>query len=264
MHPALPQGTRIGEIHVNPFHGAIEIRRFYLCQAGVPWMRVDSLRVDVHTLGLLTGAAKIERIALDDAYLRVERLAEGGFDLGIPGTGDAAGPEDRPPADVTLNEVTITDLKIDYRDGDLNSAIAVDRLQVGKYSLSADRQQMPIELDLSWDGEPIAGEFDIRLATGRVGAAGELTTGALDLVRAQRLARIEPQAIGDVSIDGRLEWDGERARPDGALAASRLAHRIGGRDVLVDGLQAPAFNLVLALSPMLEVDFVTERPMTAL
>jgi hypothetical protein len=159
--------------------------------------------------------------------------------------------------------VDVSGVRVEFRDGDQRSVVEVDRLKVGQYTLRSDDQVVPVALDLHWDGRPIAGSFEVRFDGGTPGVAGSLVTGLLDLAQAQRLARLEPQVIGEVEFDGRVAWDGDRAEVEGTVAATRLQYQIGGRGVSIQTLAMPAFRLDLDLEPGLEAELHIEQPLTA-
>lgn len=251
LHPALPKGTRIGEVHLNPLRGAIEIRRFYLRDEGVPRMRVDRLLADVNTLRLFTGTVEVERVTLSDAYVLVERRPDGGIDLGLPDFGGDSEPSEGPPPDVAIDRISIDDLTIDYRDGDLRSQARVRKLNVGKYSLQSDSQEIPVSWELMWDEQQIEGAVDVRVEGDRIEVAGRLTTDPLDLERAQRLARLDPQVIGRLGFSGEIGWDGRLATADGTLVAPDLKYQVAGRTITIDRAESPGFSMALQLEPTL-------------
>lgn len=252
LHPALPKGTQIREIHVDPVRGAIEIRGFYLRNEGVSRIRVGRLVADVNASRLFTGQVEVERIALSDAYVLVERRPDGRFDLGLPEFGGAdSEPSEGPPPDVVLDEFTIDGLTIDYRDGDLTSQAVVNKLVVGKYSLQSQSQVLPISWDLLWDGQKIEGAVEVVIEADRLEASGTLSTDPLDLERAQRLARLDPQVVGRLGFRGEMGWDGRSAKVDGTLVAPDLKYQLAARTITIDRAESPRFSLALQLEPML-------------
>jgi len=260
LHPALPRGTYIGEVHLNLFSGRLEIEDFQLRREGELRMRFGSLLLDVSPWRLLTGRLHVEDARLANGYLRVDRLEDGAFDLGLPPFGDAAPAEaDAAPAPFSLAAAVLERVTLEYHDGDLASVLYVDNIKVGAYSARAAQQEVPLEWALHWDGRSIAGHAGIRLDQGQVAAEGDIETELLDLGRAQLLARLEPVIEGEAALQGGFSWQPPRLSLPGSLHAPRLAYGIAGRQVTILGLQAPDFTLELSTAPTLVVELALRK-----
>jgi len=250
LHPALPQGTYIGEVHLNLITGLLEVEDFQLRNEGQLRMRFGDLRLDISPWRLLTGELRIEQAWLADGYLRVDRRGDGSFDLGLPPFGDPAGsPGEGTPLDIRLLGAAIERVAIEYHDGDLASALYIEKTEVGTYSTNLSKQQVPLSWRLQWDGRAIAGDATATLDDGQLSAEGRLQSGLLDLGRAQRLARLEPVVEGEAGFDGSFTWQPPRLSMQGGLQAPHLAYGIAGREVRLDALGLPDFALDLVTAP---------------
>ena len=262
LHPALPQGTYIGEVHVNLFTGALRIQDFELRNEGRIRMRFGELDVAVSPWRLLGGAVRVEHAVLRQAYVSVERRPDGTFDLGLPPFGTAAGPQpaESTPPDLTIAGLVLDGLVIDYRDGDLASVLTVDELKAGAYSARADRQQIPLEWEVHWDGQPVRGEASVTLDGSQVAAAGRLETGLLDVGRAQRLARLTPLASGQIGYRGTIDWQAPHLAISGAVEAPALNYANGDQQLALQRLDVPALTLDLVTAPTLGADLALAQP----
>jgi hypothetical protein len=226
------------------------VRRFYLRNDGVPRIRVDRLIGDVDMLQIFRGALVVERLELQDAYVRVDRRKDGSFDLGLPEFGGEPAEQDQgPPPDLGLQAVRVEGLRIDYRDGDMQSRLLVKRLEVGEYSLRAQRQEIPISFEIDWDDQTVSSALSLTLEGQAWRATGSLQTDLLDLERAQRLARLEPQALGQFGITAELDLAPGRVQLAGRLLAPALDYNVAGREVSVRSALAEDLTLDVTLQP---------------
>ena len=263
LHPALPKGTYIGEVHLNLFSGSLRIHDFELRDQGGVRMRFGELRVKVNPWRLATGAVHVQEAALSHAYARVERRADGAFDLGLPAFGGEGPPAPAgEPVDLTLDGVDLDRITIEYHDGELASAGYIHRLKVGAYSLRADKQQVPLDWRLSWDGRAIDGKAVVVIDQGAIAANGELATELLDIGRAQQLARMQPVARGEMSYQGPFAWQAPRLTLGGRIAAPALDYRADGQQAVIEDLKIPAFELDLLTAPALRADVAFAEPAT--
>ena len=263
LHPALPKGTYIGEVHLNLFSGSLRIHDFELRDQDGVRMRFGELRVKVNPWRLVTGAVHVQEAALSHAYARVERRADGAFDLGLPAFGGEGPPAPAgEPVDLTLDGVDLDRITIEYHDGELASAGYVHSLKVGAYSLRADKQQVPLDWRLSWDGRSIDGKAVVAIDQGAIAANGELATELLDIGRAQQLARMQPVARGEVLYQGPFAWQAPRLTLSGRISAPALAYSADGQQADISDLAIPAFELDLFTAPAVRADLGFAQPVT--
>lgn len=249
LHPALPRGTDIAEVNLNLFTGTLEIVDFTLRSDGDERLRAGRMLVDIDPAGLLFGEIRIERADVSGVYIDARRLADGGIDLGLPAFGDdSSAPAE--PAPVSIAGATLSDVRVDFRDSKLASVIAVDRIEVGAYSLRADSQVTPVRWDLRWDGRQLVGQAEITQQGDVIAVAGELRTDPLDLARAAALARLGEPVAGEIALDGRFGWDGANLTLTADLHAPRLAYRLAERAVQLDGFRLPGLDLAVATAPL--------------
>ena len=256
LHPALPKGTYIGDVHVNLFTGALEVDDFELRNAGKVRMRFGRLVLRVSPWHLLFGSVRVDEAMLRRGYVRVDRREDGSFDLGLPDFGDGSAPADTEPPDVRLLGARVEHLMVDYHDGDLASNLYVDLLKVGAYSLQADSQRLPLEWQLQWDQRRIAGDAVVTLASDGIAAEGQLQTDLLDLRRAERLARLPPTVDGEVGLQGRFAWSAPKLSLSGDLQVPRLAYAFAERSIVLSGVEFPGFRLDVLTAPGIVVEFV--------
>lgn len=250
LHPALPKGTRIGEVHLNLFSGLLEVKDFELRSRGELRMRFATLLLDISPWRLLAGEVHVEQARVANGYLRVERQEDGTFDLGLPPPADAApAAADRESVPLSLAGADLDRVTVDYRDGDMDALFYIDSIKVGAYSTRSGVQQLPLEWRLQWDGRAITGDATVTLDADQLAVSGRLETGLLDLARAQRLARIEPVIEGELTLQGDFGWQPPRLSSSGTLGAPWLAYAIAGRQAQLKGLQAPDFALELITAP---------------
>lgn len=261
LHPALPQGTYIGEVQLNLFTGVLEIDSFELREDDQVRMRFAELDIKISPWRLLSGAIRVEHAVLRQAYARVERRADGTFDLGLPPFGSDAGPPpaDSEPLDLTIAGVELDRITIEYHDGELASFAYVENLEVGTYSLRAEEQTIPLEWALQWDGRAIVGEAAVTLAAAGVAARGKVETELLDIGRAQQLARLDPVARGEISYQGPFDWQAPQLTLSGALVAPTLDYAGDGQQAGLKGLTIPTFSLDLLTAPTLTADLVLDQ-----
>ncbi len=262
LHPALPKGTYIGEVHLNLFTGSLKVEGFELRNRGRLQMRFGELVADIDTPRLLTGAVRIERLELRHGYVLVERRPDGSFDLGLPALG-AEGPP-TPTAkkpDITLAGAQLEKVTIEYHDGDFSSVLYGESVEVGTYSMRADSQQIPLDWRLRWDNQTIDGEAVVALDNGQLAVSGKLVTELLDLARAQRLARIEPLASGKLAYQGPFNWSAPALQLGGAIQAPDLAYAAEGQSAQASGLEIAEFGLRLETAPKLTAQLDLQRPL---
>ena len=265
LHPALPQGTYIGEVHVNLFSGTLRIEDFELRNDGVRRIAVGELRVRVVPWRLLLGKVDVTHVALSRGYLLVQRQEDGSFDLGLPPFGTEAGASEPAPAaeppNLIVRGVSLENLALVLNDGELSSTLYIDSAKAGAYSARADEQKIPLEWQLHWDGRAITGAAELALAGDTLAAAGSLATELLDLGRAQELARQPPQAVGTLSFDGRFDWRPARLTLDGDLKVPALKVAAAAQQVALRDLEVPGFALDLTLSPAISADLSLSTPL---
>jgi hypothetical protein len=266
LHPALPKGTQIERVELGLLNGLLELSGFELRVDDEPRIQAGTAVVDVDIWRLLTGTIAIERIDLRDVYLRIDRLADGTLDLGLPPFGGADQPaveKAGPPPDLRLQRLMLEGVRIDYRDGSEQSDLVVDRLDVGNYSLRDSGQVVPVKWRMHWEGKAIDGTADVSMDGDRVTAAsGRLRTDVIDLGRVSELARLGQPIAGGVAVDGEFTWEPARATLAGALRAPRLAYRIAERKAELTDLVAPDFTLTAVLAPSVAVTFQPRADVT--
>jgi len=255
LHPPLPRGTSIGEVHLNLFSGLLKVEDFEFRDDTGLRMRAARLDVDVSPWRLLSGKLHVEDLVLSSGYLRVERRDDGTFDLGLP-----ASTEQEPSAETgappfSLAGMRLEKFTIDYRDGELSSLIRAEKLKVGAYSALLDSQQVPVDWALTWDGRPIHGKASLALSPDAFSAKGQVQTGLLDLGRAEQLARQPKTLNGEAAFDGTFEWVAPTLQLGGGLKAPKLDYAVGGRKVALGGLEFPDFVFKLVTEPQLSIDF---------
>lgn len=259
LHPALPRGTYVGEVQLNLFTGSLAIEDFQLNHDGLLRMRAKRLVLGVTPWRLVTGEVHIREAALQQAYVRIERLGDGGVDLGLPDfasePSDATGEDAGELPNISIDGVEIERLIIDYHDGDLQSKLYVGRLAVGGYRLQAEEQQVPVEWDLRWDDRALSGNADVRLSAGNIAVSGELRTDPLDLGLAERLARAPQSVSGELSYDGSFDWSGDTLSMNGDLAIPQLGYALGERQVRLTGVDMPDSQLKVVTVPHLHLTF---------
>ena len=255
LHPALPQGTRTGEIDLNLFTGALRVKDFELENEGQQRIRFGLLELKISPWRLLGGTIHVTKARLSDAFLRVDRRPDGSYDLGLPPFGDGA-PEsaDAEPLDFSLAGAEIAGFDVEYLDGEFKALAQLQSLVVGAYSLRAESQEIPLKWHLALDEREISGEAALTLDKGQLAVAGELKTGRLDLARIQRLAALAPLAEGEVAYQGRFSWQAPQLTLDGALQAPAVSYRVGDRLVKIGGGNFPGFELRLLTAPQLAVE----------
>lgn len=256
LHPALPKGTYIGEVHLNLFTGALTVHDFELRDDSGVRMRAGELSVAISPWRMLGGHVHVREAALSNAYVRVERHEDGTFDVGLPpfGSDAPAADADASPPPVSLAGARLQRVQIDYRDGELASTLYIDDLKVGAYSARAEEQQVPLQWQLRWDDRTVGGDARVALAQGQVAAEGRLQAVPLDLTLAQRLARLEPVIDGELGIAASFTWQAPRLAMQGSLEAPQLAYAIAGREARLDGLRLPDFALNVTTGPSIDVE----------
>lgn len=252
LHPALPKGTYVGEVHLNLLTGSLDVHDFELRRDGELRIRLGDLKVAVSPWRLLRGKVHVRRAEVGNAYLRVDRLPDGTFDLGLPPFGErAAASEPGPPPPVSLAGVLVERVAIDYWDGELGTVLYANRLELGAFDARAAEQQIPLNWDLEWDGRPIKGAAEVSLADDAIGAEGTLETGLLDLGLARQLARADHAVLGELGANLAFAWDGSRLRLNGDLKAPALEYQAEPMKARVEGLALPGMGLELDLEPAL-------------
>jgi hypothetical protein len=265
LHPALPKGTQIDSIRLNLLRGSLQVEGFALQNDGETRIRADLIDLNVATPALFRGRIEVEAVGVKDAYLLVERRPDGRFDLGLPDFGQGAGDAsaEGPPMAFSLDAVRVEDLVIDYRDGGQRSRVEIAELATGRYDLAAAEQVVPVTWRLTWDEQAIGGDLEIAIDAAGVGIDGRLRTDLIDLGRAQRLARVDPQVLGSLGFDGRVAWRDATVQLAGELQAPALDYPVAGRDVSIRGLQLPAFDLEASWAPTVAAVLDLPRPIRA-
>lgn len=248
LHPAAAQGTYVGETHLNLLTGLFRVDRFELEVDGRRRIAFGTLEIDTDPRQLLSGNVRVEGLRLRDAFIRVERRQDGGFELGLPPIGGGNETPASDPWGFRLDGIVVDGLVIAYADGDLESELDVRRLEVGSYLRDRKTQTIPVSWDMLWDGQRLAGQADVVIDDNLpTEVNGTLSTDPLDLEKAQRLARTEPLALGAVAYDGRYRWAAAALAFAGRLGAGTLDVRSGDQTVGVKGLDLSGFALDLSL-----------------
>lgn len=255
LHPALPQGTSIGEVDLNLFAGSLQVKDFELENDGQQRMRFGLLELKITPWRLLGGTVHVASARLSDAFLRVDRRPDGSYDLGLPPFG-AGAPEsaEAEPLDFRLAGAEITGFDVEYRDAEFKALARLDSLAVGAYSLGAESQEVPLEWQLALDEREISGEAMLTLDQDRLAVVGELKTAGLDLARLQRLATLDPVALGEVAYQGSFSWQAPELTLNGALQAPDVRYQVDDRLVGVSGGDFPEFGFRLSTAPELAVE----------
>ncbi len=263
LHPALPQGTYIGEVHLNLLTGVLEIEDFRLQRDDELRIRAGRVALDISAWRLLSGRLHVERLDVANAYLRVDRLPDGGFDLGLPAFGSEESVDDTgEPPSLSLDAATVERFAIEYRDGELMSVLYIDLLKVGAYSLMAEQQSTEVGWRMHWDGRLLAGDAEIAFDAGQIAVDGQLRTDPLDLAQALHLARLPESTGGELAYEGTFSWQSPTLALQGALRAPSLAFIGEGQQFELDVLALPAFALDLETGPAMDVDLVLEQPLS--
>ena len=246
LHPALPKGTYVGEVHLNMFTGSLNVHDFELRHDGELRVRLGEVDVAISPWRLLAGEVHVRRAAVSNGYIRVDRRPDGSLDLGLPPFGDGEpAAEPGPPPPVSLAGVLLERVAVDYWDGELGTVLYANRLELGAYDARADEQRVPVSWDLEWDGRPLSGSVEVSLAADRVSAEGRLETGLLDLGLARQLARADHAVLGELGADLAFAWDGNRLRLNGDLRAPALDYQADPMAARVEGLALPGLALEL-------------------
>ena len=263
LHPALPRGTSIGEVHLNLITGVLEVEDFRLQRDDELWIRAGRATLDISPWRLLAGRLHIETLDVANAYLRVDRLpGDDGFDFGLPPFGNDEPVDDTgEPMALTLDGATIERFAIEYRDGELTSVFYIDSFEVGAYSLIAQQQTTKVNWRIHWDGRLLAGEAEIDFDGGQVAVDGQLQTDPLDLAQALRLARLSESTRGELAYDGAFSWQSSTLALTGGLRVPSLAYADNGQQLELDVLELPAFALSLQTGPVMNADLALEQPL---
>ena len=263
LHPALPRGTSIGEVHLNLITGVLEIEDFRLQRDDELWIRAGRATLDISPWRLLAGRLHIETLDVANAYLRVDRLpGDDGFDFGLPPFGNDEPVDDSgEPMALTLDGATIERFSIEYRDGELTSLFYIDSFEVGAYSLIAQQQTTKVNWRTHWDGRLLAGEAEIEFDGGQFAVDGQLQTDPLDLAQALRLARLPESTGGELAYDGAFSWQSSTLALNGGLRVPSLAYADDGQQLELDVLELPAFALSLQTGPVMNADLALEQPL---
>ena len=262
LHPALPRGTQIREVHLNLITGALEIDDFELRNDDQVRMQVGRLEIKISPWRLLRGEIHVQRAHLSHGFLRVDRRQDGSYDLGVPPLGDqdpAPAPKDAEPAAFSLSGVVLEQITVEYHDGKFNSLAQFDKLELGAYSARAETQEVPLSWQLSVDEREISGQARLTLDQQHVSVAGDLKTAMLDLARVQRLAALDPLVEGEVAYDGYFSWQEPRLTLKGALQAPKVSYRVGDRLVSVNDGEFPEFEFTLTTAPALVVELAPRK-----
>lgn len=264
LHPALPQGTYIGEVQLNLFSGLLEIQDFQLRNEGQLRMRFSQLLLDVNPWRLLGGELHIEQARLSGGYLLVERKPDGSFDLGLPPFGaDTQGPPDSEPAPLSLAGARVERVTVEYHDGDLASVLYLEDLQAGAYAMRAAAQEVPVDWQLQWDGRAIAGNAVLSLDRGLLAVKGKVQTALLDIARGQQLARMPQVAAGEAGFQGTFSWQPPRLSLGGAVQIPALTYQADGQQVAASDLKVANFALDLVTTPVLSAELTLPKAMRA-
>jgi outer membrane protein OmpA-like peptidoglycan-associated protein len=260
LHPALPRGTQIGEVHLNLFTGALEIRDFELRNEGLEWLRAGQLEIKISPWRLLGGDIHVQRARLSNAFLRVDRRQDGSYDLGVPSFGDQEpAPADAKPAPFSIAGAVLEAITVEYHDGEFKSVAQVDKIETGAYSARKKTQEIPVSWQLSLDERDISGQARLTLDQGQFGAEGELKTALLDLARVQRLAALDPVVEGEAAYEGDFSWQEPQLALTGALQAPSLIVKLGDRVSSFSGGDFPEIDFKLFTAPELSVELTTGK-----
>jgi hypothetical protein len=255
LHPPLPQGTRIGEVDLNLFTGALQVKDFELQNEDGPRIRFSKLELKISPWRLFTGKVHVQRARLSDGFLRIDRRQDGSYDLGVPPFGDQEPtPDDTEPAAFSLAGAILERVKIEYHDGKFFSNADLAKIEMGAYSARAKTQEIPLSWQLSLDEREVSGQASLTIDKGQVAAAGKLKTQILDLARVQRLAALDPLVKGEAAYQGDFTWQAPQLTLTGALNAPALVYKVGDRLISISGVDLPDFELKLFTAPELAVE----------
>ncbi len=262
LHPALPQGTYIGEVHLNLLSGVMEIEDFRLQNDGTLWMRAGRMGLDISPWRLLLGQVHVEALRIENAYARVVRRPDGGFDLGLPPFGaDEPVEADAAPLPFSIGQLVLERFALDYHDGDLNSVVYADSIEVGAHSLGVMQQRTPVTWRLRWDGRRLSGDAVVDIDGDAITVQGRLQTELLDLGLAQRLARLPASASGELAYSGDFAWQDSRLNLNGALQSPSLAYAADDLRATLKAGELPEFELALTTGPAMVIDLALAQPL---
>lgn len=188
--------------------GRIEVANADWSGAG-PMLSADSARVGVDLWALISGAIRIEEVAVINPVLRLETAADGrtNWNLGAADTADTGAPEATAPRDTlrafTINSGILRGGRIIHTDGATGRQAEISDLDL-KLSLLAFDGPADMALSARVNGQPV--EARARIAEFDLFVAGDVT--GLDLSvssGANTLALNGRGGHGPVALEGRFE-----------------------------------------------------------
>lgn len=262
LHPALPRGTYIGDVHLNLFTGSLKVENFELRNDGEVRMRFNELAVKVSPWRLVAGTLHIQEASLRQAYMRIDRREDGSFDLGLPdfaATDPQSPPDDELP-DLRIDQFALERITLEYHDGEFASSAYIDAVNVGPYAILMLQQQVPVAWKLRWDGRRVEGDAEITLDGDEIAAAGGIATELLDIGRAQQLARLAPVAQGEIGYRGTFAWKSPQLELAGRLDAPQLDYVADGQRATLRGAQIPQLHVALQTAPTIDAKLMLPQP----
>ncbi len=258
LHPAPEQGTYLGGAHLNLFSGLLEIERFELEKDAQTRIRLSDLRIDVSPWRLLTGHLQVNEVSVGSGYLRIERQPDGRFDLGLPTaqeSGDSAADPGLLP--LSIDEITLSRVSVDFYDDDLNSLMRVNELQLSNIDLSNAAQQIPLHWKMAWDQKRLDGDAELTIQDGDIAVKGNLQAEHLDLARIMHIARSSEKIAGHLAFAGGFAWAEQQLGLQGQLQLQQFSRKFEGQETRISRLQLPAIKLdvTLAEQPVASLDF---------
>ena len=255
LHPPLPHGTQIGEIHLNLFMGTLEVRDFELRNDEQLRMKLGLLTLKISPWRLLTGEVYVQNAQLSDGFVRVDRRQDGSYDLGIPPFGDAQEePAESQPLDLRIAKAGMEGIDLEYHDGGFRALARLEHVAMGAYSLRAATQEVPLDWQLFLDEREVTGQATLSLDQGQLGAEGKIKTALLDLGTVQRLGALDPLVEGKVAFDGGFSWQAPQLSLRGSLQAPSLVYTVGDRLVSISDGDLPEFEFKLTTAPELAAE----------
>ncbi len=229
--------VEVGDVEANPFTLRLAVSGLTVVHRGQQVLRVGRAEARGDWRALLDRHVLLKSVAIDDARVRLVRLADGTFAGALPGPagkgGSARGGRSRWGFGVAALDVTKSELR--YEAPDQGHALRIEHLGLANLTTWTPAAPAAVTLDGALDGGVLQVSGTVVPFAEHPSAKARVRLTGLPLSNLQALAPVLKDLSGNLSLDQQAavvtQADGLRVAQRGTVEATDVAWPIRGRQV---------------------------------